>query len=52
MTTANVFHLGINKSDLKGAELAIIPGDPARVEKIAAQMENPQFLASHREYRP
>ncbi len=50
MTTANVFHLGINKSDLQGAELAIIPGDPARVEKIAQQMENPKFLASHREY--
>ncbi|NLS13056.1 uridine phosphorylase [Vibrio sp. SM6] len=45
-----VFHLGITEADLNGATLAIIPGDPARVEKIANQMENPQFLASHREY--
>jgi uridine phosphorylase len=45
-----VFHLGVNKSDLQGAELAIIPGDPARVERIANGMSNPKFLASHREY--
>lgn len=45
-----VFHLGVTKEDLQGAELAIIPGDPARVAKIAEQMENPEFLASHREY--
>jgi len=50
MSESNVFHLGINKADLQGAELAIIPGDPGRVEKIANQMENPKFLASHREY--
>ncbi len=50
MSDSNVFHLGVSKADLQGAELAIIPGDPARVEKIASQMENPQFLASHREY--
>ena len=49
-STANVFHLGINKTDLLGAELAIIPGDPGRVEKIAQEMQNPRFLASHREY--
>lgn len=48
--TAAVFHLGVTKEDLQGAEMAIIPGDPARVQKIAEQMENPKFLASHREY--
>ena len=37
----NVFHLGVNKQDLNGATLAIIPGDPARVEKIANQMDEP-----------
>ncbi|UJF17673.1 uridine phosphorylase [Vibrio sp. SS-MA-C1-2] len=50
MTEATVFHLGVNKNDLNGAELAIIPGDPGRVEKIAQKMDNPKFLASHREY--
>ncbi|MEZ8142231.1 uridine phosphorylase [Enterovibrio norvegicus FF-33] len=50
MTEQNVFHLGVNASDLDGATLAIIPGDPARVEKIAALMDSPKFLASHREY--
>ena len=45
-----VFHLGVTEADLAGATLAIIPGDPARVQKIAEEMENPVFLASHREY--
>ncbi|MBM7036791.1 uridine phosphorylase [Vibrio ulleungensis] len=48
--TAAVFHLGVTKEDLDGATLAIIPGDPARVEKIANLMQEPKFLASHREY--
>ncbi|WP_261817099.1 uridine phosphorylase [Vibrio gallicus] len=46
----NVFHLGVNQADLQGATLAIIPGDPERVQRIADTMDNPQFLASHREY--
>ncbi|WP_413111486.1 uridine phosphorylase [Thaumasiovibrio sp. DFM-14] len=50
MSEATVFHLGVTTTDLQGAELAIIPGDPARVEKIAALMDNPEFLASSREY--
>jgi len=45
-----VFHLGVTEADLNGATLAIIPGDPARVQKIAELMDNPVFLASHREY--
>jgi hypothetical protein len=45
-----VFHLGVTEADLNGATLAIIPGDPARVQKIAELMETPVFLASHREY--
>lgn len=48
--TQAVFHLGVTKTDLQGATLAIIPGDPARVEKIANLMDNPTFLASQREY--
>lgn len=48
--TKTVFHLGVTDADLNGATLAIIPGDPARVAKIAELMDNPVFLASHREY--
>ncbi|CDG95989.1 uridine phosphorylase [Xenorhabdus bovienii] len=47
---SDVFHLGITKSDLQGATLAIVPGDPSRVEKIAKLMDNPVHLASHREF--
>ncbi|MGF1862292.1 uridine phosphorylase [Photobacterium profundum] len=50
MSDITVFHLGVTKADLNGAELAIIPGDPARVEKIANLMDSPEFLASSREY--
>lgn len=50
MSEQTVFHLGVSQSDLEGATMAIIPGDPARVEKIAALMDAPKFLASHREY--
>lgn len=46
----DVFHLGLAKQDLQGATLAIVPGDPERVRKIAERMEKPQFLASHREF--
>lgn len=47
---ADVFHLGLTKAMLQGATLAIVPGDPERVKRIAELMDNPQFLASHREY--
>lgn len=50
MSVTNVFHLGITSDQLKGAELAIVPGDPARVERIAHQMHNPKFLNSVREF--
>ncbi|RJG47449.1 uridine phosphorylase [Motilimonas pumila] len=45
-----MFHLGVEKQDLAGATLAIIPGDPGRVEKIAQLMSEPTFIASHREF--
>jgi uridine phosphorylase len=45
-----VFHLGIDEADLKGAKLAIVPGDPGRVERIAALLDDAVFLASHREF--
>ncbi len=33
MSKSDVFHLGLTKSDLQGATLAIVPGDPERVGK-------------------
>ncbi|MBK4714970.1 MULTISPECIES: uridine phosphorylase [Tenebrionibacter/Tenebrionicola group] len=50
MSVSDVFHLGLTKSALQGATLAIVPGDPERVEKIAALMSNPVKLAAHREF--
>ncbi len=47
---SDVFHLGLVKGDLQGAELAIVPGDPERVRRIAELMERPEHLCSHREY--
>jgi len=47
---SDVFHLGLTKEMLKGATIAIVPGDPERVKKIADLMEEATFLASHREF--
>lgn len=47
---SDVFHLGLTKTMLDGAKLAIVPGDPERVKRIAELMDKPTFLASHREY--
>ena len=44
MSKSDVFHLGLTKNDLQGATLAIVPGDPDRVEKIAALMDKPVKL--------
>ncbi|AXF77884.1 uridine phosphorylase [Erwinia tracheiphila] len=50
MSQSDVFHLGLARADLQGASLAIVPGDPQRVKKIAALMDNAVHLASHREF--
>ncbi|WP_011609670.1 uridine phosphorylase [Histophilus somni] len=47
---SDVFHLGLTKASLDGAELAIVPGAPERVERIARLLDNPKFLASTREF--
>lgn len=47
---SDVFHLGLTKAMLKGAKIAIVPGDPARSERIVQKMDNPEFLASTREF--
>ncbi len=44
------FHLDLDLDMLRGATTAIVPGDPARVERIAGRLDNPEFLASNREF--
>lgn len=48
MNQEKMFHLGIAQED--GAEYAILPGDPGRVPKIAALLDNPKPLAYNREF--
>lgn len=45
-----MYHTGLSKADLEGARFAIMPGDPFRVPKIAAHLENAKELAFNREY--
>jgi uridine phosphorylase len=47
---SDVFHLGLTGEQLQGAKLAIVPGDPARVPKLAAMLDRPSALASTREF--
>ncbi|POY44289.1 uridine phosphorylase [Avibacterium gallinarum] len=47
---SDVFHLGLTKAMLDGAQLAIVPGAPERVERIARLLDNPKFLAATREF--
>lgn len=45
-----LYHINLSKEDIKGAKYAILPGDPGRVEKIAALFDNPQKIGQNREY--
>jgi uridine phosphorylase len=47
---ADVFHLGMTRDQLRGATLAILPGDPGRVHKIASLFDDPTPLAANREF--
>lgn len=47
---SDVFHLGLTREMLRDATLAILPGDPGRVAKIAGHLDDPTPLASHREF--
>lgn len=47
---SDVFHLGLTKAQLQGATLAIVPGDPKRVAHIGEFLDDPQQLASTREF--
>lgn len=46
----NVFHLGLNSKDIQNATLAILPGDPKRVKKIALLLNSPKYISSCREF--
>ncbi len=50
-TSEKLYHIGLSKDDIQGAKYAIIPGDPARVEKIAAFLDDSEFVAFNREYK-
>ncbi len=48
----NAYHLGISRDDLRGAEIALLPGDPFRVPRIAEALDDqPIEVAHHREFR-
>lgn len=47
---SEVFHLDLAKNDLRGATLAIVPGDPDRVARIAERLDDPVPLAATREF--
>jgi len=47
---SDVFHLGLTRSDLDGATLAIVPGDPARVARIANLLDDARPLGAQREF--
>jgi uridine phosphorylase len=43
-----MYHIGFGEGH--GARYAILPGDPGRVESIAALLDKPAFLCQNREY--
>ena len=43
-----LYHIGLD--DTHGAKIAILPGDPGRVEKIARYLDHPRYLGTSREY--
>ncbi|URJ25090.1 uridine phosphorylase [Candidatus Blochmannia ocreatus (nom. nud.)] len=50
MPITHTFHLGLHIKDIQDATLAILPGDPNRVKKIALLMNNPKHICSNREF--
>ncbi len=48
MNEERLFHIAIKHSE--GAEYAILPGDPGRVSRIAAYLDDPEPLANNREF--
>ena len=51
MECKTFFHIGLPESFFDTpCRYAILPGDPGRVERIAAFLDNPRFVASNREF--
>ena len=49
MAAGRMPHIGLPE-DL-GIRYAVLPGDPARAERAAQYLEEPEFLAFNREYQ-
>ena len=47
---SDVFHLDLTRDQLQGATIAILPGDPGRVGKIADRFDRSVPLSSNREF--
>lgn len=46
-----LYHVGFAARALQGARIAVLPGDPGRVEPLARTLgTEPHFIAAHREY--
>lgn len=45
-----MYHTGLSRNMLMGAETALLPGDPGRVKRLAEAMGPAVELAKHREY--
>ncbi len=45
-----LYHINLNEQDIEGATYAILPGDPDRVPKIAAFLDNAKPVTHKREY--
>ena len=46
-----LYHVGFSAEQLQGATVAVLPGDPGRVEPLAKALgSDASFIASHREY--
>lgn len=48
-TTGRQYHVGVQRGEI--SDIVLMPGDPFRVELIAAQLENAMEVARRREYR-
>ena len=49
MSEELMYHINLSKKD--SAKYAILPGDPGRVEKIAAFLDSPKLVSFNREYK-
>ena len=46
-----LYHIGFSANDIRGAKIAILPGDPGRVEGLARSISDEvEYVATHREY--